>query len=253
MTLHEQFAEDLALYALGCLEGEEKLSLEKHLADCASCRRELEQLRGDTALLALSAVGAKPPLRAKARLMNALAQEPPRRAVSRVPWWSVLGWITAAVLIGLVAVLWNQNSRLRSNAVKLTALVEQQKLDLEKNERIAGTLNAKDATSITLLPVKMNSAPPVGRAVYSRQRAGLIFMASNLSAVPPQKAYELWLIPTQGAPIAAGVFMPDARGNAIIINPPLPAGVEAKAFAITIEPEQGSAAPTTPIVMMGGA
>jgi anti-sigma-K factor RskA len=37
----------------------------------------------------------------------------------------------------------------------------------------------------------------------------------------------------------------------VVINPPLPAGVEAKAFAITIEPEQGSTTPTMPIVMMG--
>jgi anti-sigma-K factor RskA len=36
-----------------------------------------------------------------------------------------------------------------------------------------------------------------------------------------------------------------------VIEPPLPAGVEAKAFAITVEPEQGSSTPTMPIVMMG--
>jgi hypothetical protein len=35
------------------------------------------------------------------------------------------------------------------------------------------------------------------------------------------------------------------------MNPPLPAGVEAKAFAITIEPEQGSTTPTSDIIMMG--
>jgi len=55
----------------------------------------------------------------------------------------------------------------------------------------------------------------------------------------------------QGAPIPSGVFKPDARGGAVLINPPLPAGVEAKAFAITIEPEQGSTTPTMPIIMMG--
>jgi anti-sigma-K factor RskA len=94
-------------------------------------------------------------------------------------------------------------------------------------------------------------ATPAGKAIYSRERGGLIFVASNLNPLPPQKAYELWLIPTQGAPIPAGVFKPDARGGAMVINPPLPARVEAKAFAITIEPEQGSTTPTMPIVMIG--
>jgi anti-sigma-K factor RskA len=36
-----------------------------------------------------------------------------------------------------------------------------------------------------------------------------------------------------------------------VVEPPLPDGVEAKAFAITIEPEQGSATPTMPIMLMG--
>ncbi len=92
---------------------------------------------------------------------------------------------------------------------------------------------------------------PQGRAIYVRDRSSLIFLASNLPGLPPQKAYELWLIPTNGAPIPAGVFKPDARGSASVIEPPLPGGVEAKAFAITVEPEQGSATPTMPIVMMG--
>ena len=77
------------------------------------------------------------------------------------------------------------------------------------------------------------------------------FLASNLQALPPQKAYELWLIPMNGAPIPAGVFKPDAHGSAAVVEPPLPAGVQAKAFAITVEPESGSSAPTLPVVMLG--
>ena len=57
MSSHEQFAEDLALYALGSLQGEELAALEKHLQECSSCRRELEQLRGDMGLLALATAG----------------------------------------------------------------------------------------------------------------------------------------------------------------------------------------------------
>jgi len=148
-------------------------------------------------------------------------------------------------------VLWNQNSHLLSNAVKLTAFAEQQKLLADKSARIADILNASDAQHVVVLPVNYKTPPPEGKAIYSRQRGGLIFMVSNLNPLPAQKAYELWLIPMQGAPMPAGVFKPDTRGSAMVVNPPLPAGVEAKAFAITIEPEQGSTTPTMPIVMMG--
>ena len=75
MNEHEQFSEDLALYALNALGGEERATLEKHLATCPACRLEVEQLRGDGALLALSTLGPKPPLRARQRLVDAVAKE----------------------------------------------------------------------------------------------------------------------------------------------------------------------------------
>jgi len=78
-----------------------------------------------------------------------------------------------------------------------------------------------------------------------------VFLASNLPELPPQKTYELWLIPTNGAPIPAGLFRPDAHGSAAVVKPPLPSGVEAKTFAITVEPGSGSAAPTSTPVMVG--
>ena len=94
---------------------------------------------------------------------------------------------------------------------------------------------------------------PQGKAIYVRSSGTLVFLASNMPAVPAQKAYELWLIPQTGAPIPAGLFKPDAHGAATLIRPPLPAGVEAKAFAITVEPDTGSSAPTSQPIMVGTA
>lgn len=253
MSVHEQFAEDLALYALGALSGEERSSLEKHLSECASCRRELEQLRGDAALLALSAAGPKPPSRSKARLMDAIGKEPKSQRVrSRIPWFAALGWLAAALMIVAVATVWKQNTRLSSTVAEMSSRMERQRIDLETARRDVEILHAPDAQQYEIMPVSYKTPPPPsGKAIYSRERGGLMFMASNLHGLPQQKAYELWLIPMQGAPIPAGMFKPDAHGNAMVMNPPIPPGVEAKAFAITVEPEQGSSAPTSPIMMMG--
>src|SRR5271165_5193249 len=76
MKTHEQFADDLALYALGELAGSDRQQLEEHLHTCAACRRELQALRGDLGLLGLSSSGAQPPARSKERLMRAIAAEP---------------------------------------------------------------------------------------------------------------------------------------------------------------------------------
>ena len=53
MKTHEQFADDLALYALDELTGNDRQELEDHLQTCAACRRELHALRGDLGLLGL--------------------------------------------------------------------------------------------------------------------------------------------------------------------------------------------------------
>jgi anti-sigma-K factor RskA len=260
MSVHEQFAEDLALYALGSLEGDERMLLEKHLEECASCRRELEQLRGDAALLALSATGPRPPERAQARLMDSIAKEPrgqysPTGVGGRgARRWAVWGWAAAAAMMAVVAGVWNENAKLKSSLADLQGLSEQQRFALAQARHVVDTLTAQDVQRVDVMLVggKRPPPPPQGKAIYSRQNNGLIFVASNLLPLPAEKAYELWIIPAKGAPIPAGVFKPDAHGGAMVINPPIPAGVEAKAFAITIEPEHGSTTPTMPIVMIGG-
>ena len=274
MSGHEQFAEGLALYALGALEGEERAVLETHLAGCPGCRLELEQLRGDGALMALSTLGPKPPQRARQRLLDAVSKEArpsrpslmPRESTSAlsrterekhgVPAfplgsrWGVLGWAAAATLLVFAVGLWVDDGALHEelNAQRRTLAEQQAELKYERN--VISTLTATNAMRVTLVSAK-TPPQPQGKAFYLRDRSSLVFLANNMPALPAQKAYELWLIPMQGAPIPAGMFRPDARGSATVINPPLPAGAEAKGFAITVENEAGAASPTMPIMMMG--
>lgn len=251
MSVHQQFAEDLALYALGALEGEERAALEKHLEECSGCRREVQQLLGDMALLALSTSGPTPPGRARQRLLEAVAREPRARPVSKRPaWWVPVPYFVMAALALAAVLFWRQTSTLRLRIAELEKQTSAQEAQLERAKEVLVTLIAPDAMHVTLVAAPAKPQPQ-GKAIYLRRRGSLIFLASNLAPLPPQKAYELWLIPASGAPIPAGVFKPDAHGSATVVNPPLPAGVEAKTFAITVEPEAGSSVPTMPIVMLG--
>jgi len=252
MSAHEQFADDLALFALGALQGDERLTLEKHLEGCSSCRRELERLRGDMALLALSASGPAPPQRSRERLLKAIAKEPrTQKTLARAQsLWTFLPWLATAAVLLVAAFFWQQSDRLAQQVARLRDQSAQQQAQLEQAREVVSTLTSTDAMRVTLVAAQ-TLPQPQGKAIYVRNRSSLIFLAGNMPPLPPQKAYELWLIPTKGAPIPAGVFKPDARGSATVIEPPLPAGVEAKTFAITVEPEQGSSTPIMPIVMMG--
>ncbi|HZQ24542.1 MAG TPA: anti-sigma factor [Terriglobales bacterium] len=250
MNVHEQFADDLAMYALGSLSGDERTALEKHLQDCATCRRELDVLRGDMALLALSTTGPVPPARSRKRLADAIAAEPRRTRRSRPRSWALLPWAVAAALAVVALVFWRSNSELRDTMSGLRQQSEEQQLQLQQARDIVSTLTATDALRVTLVAAK-TPPQPQGKAIYVRDRSSLVFLATNLPALPPGKAYELWLIPVSGAPVPAGVFKPDVHGSATVLNPPLPPRAEAKAFAITMEPEQGSPAPTSQPIMLG--
>jgi anti-sigma-K factor RskA len=258
MSVHEQFAEDLALHALGALDGEERTALERHLSECASCRRELELARGDVALFALTAMGPQPPARARQRLMAAIAKEPRVPSVVEKPsrgarsWFGVLGWAAAAAMVLLALGLLRQNSTLSRDLASLDARFSEQGTQLHEANEIVTTLLDPEAKKIEL--VAAGSKPqPRGKAIYQRRNRNLIFLASNLPTLPPEKVYELWLFPAPGgAPIAAGLFRPDAHGSATVVNPPLPEGVEAKNFAVTLEPESGPhEAPRGSVVIVG--
>ena len=254
MNVHSRFAEDLALYALGTLEGDEQVELEKHLKDCADCRQELEQLRGDAALLALSASGPAPPQPARGRLMNAVTREPrislEQPSMRRMSWWSQMGWVAAAAAMVIAAVLWRTDARLSTRMASLQKEFNEQQIVLQRAQEVAATLTATDALRVTIVSPRA-TAQPQGRAIYVPSRSSLIFLANNMPALPAQRAYELWIIPNSGSPIAAGVFKPDAHGNATVVNSRLPQGVEAKTFAITVEPDTGSQLPTSTPIMLG--
>ena len=253
MSMHEQFADDLSLYALEALHGEERRVIEKHLEDCQDCRHELAQIQGDLGLLALSASGPRPPARSRERLMTAIAKEPrriPVRLVKRKPWWIALEWGAAAAAVAMILLLLRQNTDLRQHvaALEVNSMGQQQQL-LQAKELIT-TLTSSDSVHFTLVAGK-TPPQPQGKAIYQRSTGTLVFLASNLPELPPQKTYELWLIPTHGVPIPAGLFRPDAHGSAAVVKPPLPTGVEAKTFAITVEPDSGSTAPTSTPIMVG--
>ena len=257
MKTHEQFGDDLALYALGELAGVERNELEEHLHTCAACRRELQALRGDLGLLGLSSSGPQPPARSKERLMRAIAAEP-RRVPSSAPvelsrrslWRAWVPACAALALLFVTIVMWRSNRTMNNQLAELANQNQEQTVRLDRLNEELRLLKSPDAVHVSLNPMK-SPRQPSGTAIFSSSQKRMMFMASNLPPVPEGKAYELWIIPRQGAPMPAGMFKPDEHGNAMMMDHPMPQGVIAKAFAITVEKEEGSDKPTSPIMLMG--
>jgi anti-sigma-K factor RskA len=257
MKTHEQFADDLALYALEELTGSERQEFEGHLDTCASCRREVQALRGDLSLLALSGAGPRPPARSKDRLMRAIAAEPrgvpapaPVAVRRRGLSWALVPTLAAIGLLMWAGSLLQKNEALQHNLSSIAALYDATSAQLrETNERLR-LLAAPDVMQVSLSP-QSEPRKPHATAIYSPSQKRLMLMASGLAPAPAGKAYELWLIPMEGAPMPAGMFKPDEHGNAMMMDHPMPEGVVAKAFAVTLEDQAGSDKPTSPILIVG--
>jgi anti-sigma-K factor RskA len=254
MKDHAQFAEDLALYAMGALDAKSCPELQTHLGECGECRRELDALRADMAMLALSATGPQPPLRARQRLMNAVASVPgPKQVIqpetrSRWPWPRWLFWaplatsvLLAVFLIHLSVVHDRQIDALRNE-------LQQERVEHARAQEIIDMMNDPKAQHMTLVAARSAPQPQV-KTIYVREKGHVLLIANNLPKPPADKAYELWLLPAEGKPMPCGTFKTDWRGHTMKLLGTGRQGVNAKGFAVTVEPENGSPWPTTQAVL----
>jgi anti-sigma factor RsiW len=81
MTGSHANPEDLDLYALDALDGEEKQTLEAHLRACPACQQQLAAARQRTALIGLAAPPAAPRPQVKSSLMDKVRTEKQSGAV----------------------------------------------------------------------------------------------------------------------------------------------------------------------------
>jgi anti-sigma-K factor RskA len=260
MNGHPTREEDFDLYTLGALEGDEKELFEEHLRGCPECTRKLAEARGRCALLALAAPQQPPDPRAKERLMQRVREV--RRVQSTAPsyqqertsifwsrWWTAISAPAAVALAIATAVLWLGDTRQRRELEAMRAELEQQKAQLAQSRAMIDVLSARDTIAVNLAPSP--DMPGAKGMVLFNSRQGMVLSHCSLPALPRDKTYQLWLVPSAGNPISAGVFVPKYDQESSMWTMPVPAGVTAKAFAVTVEPFGGMPQPTGPKVLIG--
>ncbi|MFT4111869.1 anti-sigma factor domain-containing protein [Silvibacterium sp.] len=262
--------DDLALFALGALSPDESAAVASHVSGCEQCRRQLAELHGDMSLLAFTAPERQLPAAARDRFLASIAtaskqaQEEkvkihtrpfPSRSFARSAriWQSI-----AAVLFIILALhaykVHTLQQRSREDRSRIARLENENRVLRTGNARaqqIFEILTAPDAQHIVLVASHL-PPDPQGHLTYIASQGSILFQASHLKPLPPGKTYELWLIPANGSsPLPAGLFTADASGNGSVVLPPIPRGIAAKAFGVTMEQASGSATPTLPILLAG--
>jgi anti-sigma-K factor RskA len=261
MNAHPTRDEDFDLLALGALEGEERQAIETHVAACADCARKLAEARGRVALLALAAPPVAPSPAVKQRLMSqirgAAAPAGAGRAVRESEsapaifgrWWTAL-LIPAGVALAVFTIfLWHENRVLDRQLAALRASMDQQHQQLHEAHEVADFM-----TSQSTITVPLASQPGMPKAdsahVMYNAKMGMLMYDGEVQPAPASKSYQLWVIPASGKPISAGVFSA-ASGQRMTMMAKVPEGIDAKSFAVTLEPAGGMPHPTGPMVLMG--
>lgn len=254
--------EDSDLYALGALDGEEKQAYEAHVRDCGACKQELAAARERVALLGLAVPAAAPPAGLKDALMRRVRAEEAgsarrRSAETKVTVRRGWAWLTpalgvAAVVFAALAVgLWMKDARDLSRVHDL----EGQLADVQtRSQEIARASEETDQLlgmpGTVRVALAQQPGGPAGRAgVLYNARMGMVTYAGELPPAPEGKSYQLWLVPASGAPVSLHVF---SRTEAPMpMTAHVTPGLQAKAFAVTEEPEGGMPQPTGPKVLVG--
>lgn len=236
---HEELSDMYELYVLGVLEPEERDEVEAHLArGCPECKRGVTSALGLTTFFGTLPPPATPSKQLRRRVLASVGAAAP---AGRAWIWT---WAVATACLAIVSVVsWRDETRTRDEMAAARREISARTADAARYRQVVEFMNEPGTEQVTF------GKGPRGRVLVNRQR-GVLFIASNLPPIPAGKTYEMWLVPKGGAPRPAGLFQSDDRGNAIHMLPGPIDQANTAAVAVSVEPETGSAAPTsTPIIV----
>jgi anti-sigma-K factor RskA len=256
----ESMRELVTGYALGALSPEETRAFEAALSASPELQRELLEHRELNAVLAL-AQAEPPPPELKARLLTRIDQSkrvilsggsPPSAAALPQARRSFTPIVMGAGLAAAVVLAIGQSLKVRTLNETIQAqdsvLADRTQLLARREE----TLNAILEPNVQLVTmVATGEAPPVAQVFFDPSRGRAIVHTFRLKPAPAGRAYQLWLLPKTGNPIASRVFNTEADGHGLEQAIPVTVSGDIAGFALTEEPAGGSPQPTTTPFLVG--
>ncbi len=225
------------LYVLGLLEDPDRALIEADLqGNDPAARERLRRALETNAILGTLAPEVAPSKQLRRRVLS-IAE----RRDSRLPW--NLAWIglSACLVAGLVYT-GVQRQGVEAELVEARADLDQTRAALEVREASLAFLRRPETR---LLKAGTGEARQPVAKVFVNGTQGVLLVAANLPALDAGRIYEMWVVPKVGGPRPAGLFKSAADGSAIHLRPGPVDLTEAAAIALSVEPDGGSAQPTT--------
>lgn len=160
-------------------------------------------------------------------------------------------WLAAAALtvVAIGAIIWALALQGRIDSKNREIAAQSEQITSQESE-IAELRENANATSFTLSAGDDQPSGATGTLLYSLQDNIGVLYVRDMPALEDELVYQLWYLDDQSeAPRPGGTFRVDRSGAGFIVvesDTPVFDGL-----ALTVEPEEGSEAPTSPIVLQG--
>jgi anti-sigma-K factor RskA len=220
-------------YAIDALDDIERAQFERHLAECAECRAEVESLREAGGLLA-EAVATAPPPSLRDKVLADIATVRPLPPVTAPATRQRRRFRPAALVAAAAAVI----------ALGVGAAVVQPWDDGSSQTQLSAVdqvLQAADAEEYT----QTLAGGAEATVVRSRDLNKAVIVTSDMPPPPDGKVYELWL-DHEGIGMVPAGLMGAGQDELLLEGDP----ATALGAGITVEPEGGSDEPTLPPVTL---
>jgi anti-sigma-K factor RskA len=238
-TEHEHWTEQGEIFALGALDGHEREAFEAHLAaGCSICEAVVRETREALTVLPRALTPITPPATVRIRLLDQVEKNnvvpiTAARAHEALPWRKIAG-VLAAGIVGIV--IGGTYSRFQYEP---RHTVYSSVINLLRDP------STRDYTLYGAGPTPQAK----GRFLWNESGEGHIF-ATNLPAAVEGKMYAVWTIAQNSAPRYVGTIKTDAKGQGGLHINSTSNEKPIETFAVTLEPEGTTTAPTGPMVLV---
>jgi hypothetical protein len=232
-------------YALDAVDDVERAAFDRHLAECDTCRAELDELRETAARLADPAWSVPPP-RLKTDVLAAIrrTRQLPPPVPAPAPAETAVGRRRRRLVAVAAAVLLAGGTGAAVYGVQERRVEEQRRLAAEAAQQEARVRSILAAPDLVVRTAPVIGGGKVTVASSRLQAAGVVLMGAD-AAPAGGEVYQLWTLRGRNA-TSAGVLAA-GQTTAVQVVEGLPGS---DAVGVTAEPPGGSTAPTVPILSL---
>jgi hypothetical protein len=246
----------LELYSLGLTSEEENRQVHEWKAQFPEVKVEIDEIENAMEEYALIHA-VQPGLSVKQKILNRIAEAASDNistaeksfnkegSVGRISNMRLYRWLAAASLLLLIgSIIFNFTIYNKFRSVSKNLQVVQSDLNRQKEIAAAKSKDMEVVTDKNALPVVLNGTPHAPDAlakIFWMKNTGEVYVdPTNLPRPTAGKQYQLWAI-VDGKPVDGGMI---STQKGIYTIQKMKSFGKAEAFAITLEKEGGSPAPT---------